>query len=157
MNLIALIGGGFATFLVGRKLLTLSSLSNNIIIEVSPRIHQVKVIPPTLIVAADTKIKNPSRGTVTVKQPTVSIFDSQESVNANTPLVSSQVVNKDYVIPKSGELRIDPIMLEIPVLKAAGLVSKLFSQGNLKLFVRKGTIINNLIPFSSVDEQTIKI
>jgi hypothetical protein len=134
-----------AGVLVGRKLLTLNSLSNNLLIDVSGRVHKFTIYPPLLILAIDAVAKNPSSGQVTVKQPVASLFASEADRTANNPLMSSTPENVDFKIPKSGTVKFNPILLTVPAMAVVQLGKSLVVDDKLSLFYRVGTLISGAV------------
>jgi len=147
----AWIAGGGAAAYAGYSLFTKAQLSSNLVVEKNLRIHTLT----PLVVAVDVKLKNPSQGTIRVNHPMVSLFTSQEDVKANAPLVSSDPQPKDYQIPRSSTIVLDPILLRVPVIAALNIIPQLLDGRGLTVFGKVSTLINNVVPYNDFMQQTL--
>lgn len=147
-----LIGAGAVAAIYGvTYLLKLNRLSNELETVTKVAIYNVSLAGIDLRI--DVTLKNPSGGTVKVKQPFVKL------TYGDKVLASSQVVDKDITIPKFSEASTEPIMLNIGFVSLATSVPQLLKDyrdtGKLTLTAKTVTTINNSLPYSKSDNITL--
>jgi len=148
-----LFGAGAAAAIYGvTYLLKLNRLSNELETITKVAIHNVS-LSSGIDLRIDVTLKNPSGGTVKVKQPFVKLMYGDKV------LASSQVVNKDITIPKFSEASTEPIMLNIGFVSLATSVPQLYKSyrdtGQLTFTAKTVTTINNSLPYSKSDNITL--
>lgn len=107
-----------------------------------------KFSPPNLVLRIDVTLKNPTAGSVKVKHPFLRL------INGASVIGTSTVIDKDYIIPKYGEVKLDPVMVTTNLL-TSGLLQDYLKQGKLNLAVKTTTTINNALPFEKIDKMTV--
>jgi len=118
MNKLTKILIGSGALLTGGYLFKMSRTSANLETEIKAKIHKFDLSGMT--VRVDAKIKNPTEGSLKIKYPFVKL-----SFKGNT-VGSSQAVNQDITIPKFGEVNIEAIMINIPIMN---IVTVAFDMG----------------------------
>ncbi|NLR58825.1 hypothetical protein HGH93_11980 [Chitinophaga polysaccharea] len=127
---------------------------------------QLEVIPKAylhtlnwngLTVRVDALLKNPTRARFKVKFPYIRLM------YGDTLMGSSQVINKDIQIPAYGQVVIDSMMVDIPVLSIAGsvyhIVKSLYAKEPIQFKAQVITTINlgwSRIPYSSDADIVLK-
>lgn len=149
-----LFGAGAAAAIYGvTYLLKLNRLSNELETITKVAVHNVSL--SGIVLRIDVTLKNPSGGTVKVKQPFVKLMYGDKV------LASSQVVNKDIIIPKFSEVSTEPIMLNIGFVSLAMSVPQLYKSyrdtGQLTFTAKTVTTINNSLPYSKSDNITLGV
>lgn len=118
MNKLTKILIGSGALLTGAYLFKMSRTSANLETEIKAKIHKFDLSGMT--VRVDAKIKNPTEGSLKIKYPFVKL-----SFKGNT-VGSSQAINQDITIPKFGEVNIEAIMINIPIMN---IVTVAFDMG----------------------------
>lgn len=126
-------------------------------LEVIPdaRIYQVNW--DGLTIRIDLLMKNPTKGSFSIKFPFVKLTYKDNVVG------SSQVINKDIKIPAFGEAKIEKILVNIPILSIFSVSSSILKavQKNEPLTI-KATLVTTIdlglvkIPFEESHEVTLK-
>jgi|ERR1051326_5522890 hypothetical protein len=105
-------------------------------------------------VRVDIQVKNPTRGSLTIKYPFIKLMYK------DTMIGSSEVVNKDIKLPSYGEARIEAIMIHIPVLGlfsiGSGLYKSLTEGTGVAVQVKTISTIDGRIPYEKTDELTLR-
>lgn len=132
-------------------LLRLNRLSKELETVTKASIHSVSLSGIELRI--DVTLKNPSGGSVKVKQPFVRLR------YGGTTLVSSQMKNVNITVPKFGEASTEPIILNIGLVQLATTAPALLKDyretGKLTLMVETVTTINDSLPYSKTDNITL--
>jgi hypothetical protein len=126
-------------------------------LEVIPKAYIHSLSWTALTIRVDALLKNPTRASFKVKFPYIRVtYD-------NSLLGSSQVIDKDIQIPAFGQVVIDSMMVELPVISivssAYSIIKALFEKKTIKLNAEVITTIDlgwSRIPYSSPTEITIK-
>ena len=111
-----LAGGAVAAYFFVRKM---QRVAINLEAVPSASVHKISLSGVTL--RLDVLLKNPTKGSFTVKFPFVKLNYKGKTVG------SSQVVNKDIKIPAFGHVMIDKIMIDIPLSNAISVISALIT------------------------------
>ena len=152
-----LIGTGISAVVVGgvAYVRRLTRTSNELLVVPTVNVHKLTLQGLTLRV--DVKIKNPTQSQVKFKFPFVKLMYK------DTAIGSSQAVDKDILIPKYGEVLIDAIMIDIPLLGIFSLASDLIkgiqSGEGVKMTVKTISTIDlgwKKIPYEDAQEITLK-
>jgi hypothetical protein len=102
-----------------------------------------------LVLRVDVTLKNPTGGSVMVKQPFVKM------IYGNSTFATSQVQDKDYEIPKFGEVKMEPVFINLNFLTLAtsvpGMLKEYRTSGKFNITVNTITTINNNIPYNKLD------
>jgi hypothetical protein len=143
-----LIGLGIAGGIGGiAYLLSLKRLSGEL--EVVTKASIDKITLSGLVMRVDVTLKNPTGGSVTVKQPFVKM------IYGNSTFATSQVQDKDYEIPKFGEVKMEPVFINLNFLTLAtsvpGMLKEYRTSGKFNILVNTITTINNNIPYNKLD------
>jgi hypothetical protein len=126
-------------------------------LEVLPKatVHQLSW--DGLTIRLDVLLKNPTKGSFSLKFPFVKLLYKDTVIGSSTP------VDKDIKLPAYGQIMIDKIMVQIPMVGvfslAFTLVKALIAGGSETLTVRTLTTINLGIiklPYETKQEITIK-
>lgn len=127
-------------------------------LEVIPKAYIHSLSLTALTIRVDALLKNPTRASFKVKFPYIRVTYS------GSLLGSSQVIDKDIQIPSFGQVVIDSMMVELPVLSIASnaysIVKSLLDKKPVKL---EATVITTIdlgwsrIPYSSPAEFNLKI
>jgi len=101
----------------------------------------------------DVTLKNPTEGSITVKHPFVKMMYKGDT------FASSDVKDVDYVLPKFGQKKLDPIIIKLSFLTLAtsfpAMARQYRTQGTMTIDVNIITTINNKIPFTKNEKMTI--
>lgn len=143
-----LMGAGTLAALYGASyLLKLNRLSNELETVTKASIHKVSLQGIQLKI--EVTLKNPSGGSIKVKQPFVKMIYNKET------LISSQMENVNIEVTKFSEVAMKPIMLNIGFVTLATKVPALLKEyrdtGQLNLVVETITTINDKLPYKKVD------
>lgn len=143
-----LISAGTLAALYGASyLLKLNRLSNELETVTKASIHKVSIQGIDLRI--EVTLKNPSGGTVRVKQPFVKMIHNKATV------VSSQMENVNIDVPKFSEVVMKPIDINIGFLTMAMKVPALLKEyrdtGQINMVVETITTINDKLPYKKVD------
>lgn len=110
-----------------------------------------------LTIRVDVQLKNPTKGTLSMKYPFVKITYKGATIG------SSQSINKDIKIPSFGEAMIEEIMIQVPItsLLSLGLdiVKALKGTEAIKLQVKTLTYVDlgfKSMPFEKIDDIILK-
>lgn len=147
-----IVGAGTVAAVVGLTyLLKLNRLSNELEAVIKVNVHNVSLSGIDLRI--DVTLKNPSGGTVKVKQPFVKLMHGESTV------ASSQVKDVNITIPKFSEVSVPPIVLNIGFISLATTVPALLREyrdtGKLTITTKVITTINDSIPFTKTDTVTL--
>lgn len=88
-------------------------------LEAIPTASIYKVSLSGVTIRVDVLLKNPTKGSFSIKFPFIKLKYKGQVIG------SSQVTNKDIVIPAYGEVMIDRIMIDIPLTSAFSVISSL--------------------------------
>ena len=126
-------------------------------LQVVPKASLYQLSWEGLTIKVDVLLKNPSKGSFAVKFPFVSLLYK------DTTIGSSQVQNREIRIPAYGEVMIDSILVQIPMLSAFSvvftLIKALFNKEAVALTIRTLTHINLgwvVLPYENKQQVTIK-
>lgn len=126
-------------------------------LEIIPTTNLYQLTWNAIVIRADVLLKNPTKGTFSIKFPFVKIISN------GTTLGSSQAVNKDIKIPAYGEVVISKLLITIPVSSffsvASDVLKNLQDKKPVKLTVKITTTVNlgwTQLPYESNEEVTIK-
>jgi hypothetical protein len=147
-----LIGAGAAAALYGASyLFKLTRLSNELESVTKASIYKISLAGIELKI--EVTLKNPSGGSIKVKQPFVKM------VYGESTIASSQVKDVNFVIEKFGEVKLEPIMINIGFLTLATTVPALLKEyrqtGKLNITVKTITTINDKLPYTKIDNITL--
>jgi hypothetical protein len=147
-----LIGAGAAAAVYGASyLLKLSRLSNELESVTKASIYKVSLSGIELKI--EVILKNPSGGSIKVKQPFVKM------VYGESTIASSQVKDLNITIEKFSEIKLEPIMINIGFLTLATTVPALLKEyrqtGKLNITVKTITTINDRLPYTKIDNITL--
>jgi hypothetical protein len=126
-------------------------------LEVIPKAYLHSLSWTALTIRVDALLKNPTRASFKVKFPYIRI------TYGDSLLGSSQVIDKDIQVPAYGQVVIDSMMVEIPVLSilsgAYSIVKSLYAKESVKLKTQVITTIDlgwSRIPYDSVTDIVLK-
>ena len=126
-------------------------------LETYAKINIFKLNLKELVVQVDVRLKNPTSTKFTIKYPFVKLIYKGVTVG------SSQVQNKDILIPAYGEAVVEKIMIPIPTLEefslVTGLIESLLLGEQVKVSVAKITTIDlglTKIPYAKTEELILK-
>lgn len=126
-------------------------------LETIPTANLYEITWNAIVVRVDVLLKNPTKGTFSIKFPFVKI------ISGGTTLGSSQAVNKDIKIPPYGEVVISKMLVTIPVTSffsvASDVLKSLQNKKPVKLTIKVMTTVNlgwTQLPYESIDEITLK-
>ncbi len=126
-------------------------------LEIIPTANLYEITWNAIVVRVDVLLKNPTKGTFSIKFPFVKI------ISGGTTLGSSQAVNKDIKIPPYGEVVISKMLVTIPVTSffsvASDVLKSLQNKKPVKLTIKVMTTVNlgwTQLPYESIDEITLK-
>lgn len=126
-------------------------------LEVIPKAYLHSSSWTTLVIRVDALLKNPTRASFKVKFPYIRITYGDSLIG------SSQVINKDIQVPAYGQVVIDSMMVEVPVMSIVssvyGIVKALYNKESVKLKAEVITTIDLLwsrIPYSSNTDIVLK-
>jgi len=144
-----LFGAGAVAALLGASyLLKLNRLSNEL--ETVTKVSIYKISLDGIELRIDVTLKNPSGGSVKVKQPFVKM------IYGTTTVASSQIKDVNITIPKFSEVNLEPVMIHIGFLNLAttvpGLLKEYRSTGKLTITVKT---INDSLPYTKTDTITL--
>lgn len=126
----------------------MNRLRNEMDAVIKVNIHKVTISGIDLRI--NVTLKNPSGGTVNVKQPFVKLLYGDSTV------ASSEMRNVNISIPKFSEVKLNPITLNISFLSlittAPALLKEYRENGVMTLTVNTVTTINDSIPYSRSDK-----
>jgi hypothetical protein len=101
----------------------------------------------------DVMVKNPTGGSLKIKQPFVKLIYGTKTIAA------SQIKDVNILIPKYGEIKLEPIKINIGFLYLAtvvpGLLKEYRTTGKLDIEVKTITTINDSLPYSKSDSISI--
>ena len=126
-------------------------------LEIIPEAKIYQVNWDGITVRIDLLMKNPTKGSFSIKFPFVKLTYKDSLVG------SSQVVNKDIKIPAYGEAKIEKILVNIPILSIFSVSSSILKaiQNNEQLTI-KATLVTTIdlgfskIPFEESHEVLLK-
>ncbi|MBS1577386.1 MAG: hypothetical protein JST09_18965 [Bacteroidetes bacterium] len=150
---VALVGGGliagYSYYLKMRK--TQAEL------EIVPDARLYQVNWDGITIRIDLLLKNPSKGSFSIKFPFVKL------TYKGTLVGSSEVVNKDITIPAYGQAKIDKIMVNIPILSiftvSSSILKAIQNKEQVNLTATLMTTIDlgfSKIPFEESHEVILK-
>jgi hypothetical protein len=147
-----LIGASAAAAAYGAAyLLKLNRLANELESVTKASIYKVSLAGIELKI--EVILKNPSGGSIKVKQPFVKM------VYGESTIASSQVKDVDITIEKFSEVKLEPIMISIGFLSLATTVPALLKEyrqtGKLNITVKTITTINDRLPYTKIDHITL--
>lgn len=126
-------------------------------LEVIPKAYLHSMSWSALTIRVDALLKNPTRASFKVKFPYIRI------TYGDSLLGSSQIIDKDIRIPAYGQIVIDSMMVEIPVISilsgAYAIVKSLYAKESVKLKTQVITTINlgwSRIPYDSATDIVLK-
>ena len=126
-------------------------------LQVVPKASLYQLSWEGLTIKVDVLLKNPSKGSYSVKFPFVSLLYK------DTVVGSSQVQNKELKIGQYSEVLIDSILIQIPVISAFSvvltLIKALYNKEAVALTIRTITHINLgwvVLPYETKQPITIK-
>lgn len=126
-------------------------------LEVIPDAKIYKVNWNGITIRIDLLMKNPTKGSFSIKFPFVKLTYMENVVG------SSQVLNKDIKIPAFGEAKIEKILVNIPILSIFSVSSSILKAIQKKEpLAIKATLVTTIdlgmikIPFEETHEVTLK-
>jgi hypothetical protein len=126
-------------------------------LEIQPKASIHSIGWDGIIIRVDVLMKNPTKGSFSIKFPFVKIAYKNETIG------SSQAIDKDIKIPAYGEALIDKILVQVPVSSVFSLVftliKSLYNKETVTLTVTTMTTINiglAKIPFTKQTEVVVK-
>src|SRR5258706_4812495 len=126
-------------------------------LEVVPDASLYQVNLKGIIIRIDLLLKNPTKGSFSIKFPFVKLKYKDSLVG------SSDVVNKDIKIPAYGQAKIDKILVNIPMLSVFSVSSSILKAIQSKVEVKITTTLTTTIdldwttlPFEESHEITLK-
>ena len=129
-------------------------------LETVTKVNIFKLDLSGLVLQVDVQLKNPTRTKFTIKFPFVKLI---YPAGSETTIGSSQVVNKDIVIPSYGEAVAEKIMITIPIRSifsvSAGMIQALTAGEAIKLTAKTITTIDlglKKLPYEKSEEITLK-
>lgn len=155
MNNLTKIVIGLGALVTGGYLFKVSRTQANLETEIKAKIHKLDF--SGLTVRVDAKIKNPTEGSLKIKYPFVKLSYKGSTIG------SSQAINQDISINKFGEVNIEAIMINIPILNlvtgAFDILKSLKAGNGIKFTVTIITTIDTMfssIPFEKEQEIILK-
>jgi len=143
--------GALATLYGVKYLLQLNRFSKEL--ETVTKASIYKVTLQGIELQIDVTLKNPSGGSVRVKQPFVKMIYNDST------LVSSQMQNVNITVPKFSEIKLEPIRINIGFMTLATRVPALLKEyrdkGQISLVVKTITTINDKLPYTKTDNITL--
>jgi hypothetical protein len=110
-----------------------------------------------LTIRVDVLLKNPTKGSFSVKFPFVTLLYKDATIG------SSQALNKEIKVPQFGEVMIEKVLIHIPMKNVFSVVftlfKALFNKEPVTLTVRILTYINLgwiILPYENKQQVTIK-
>ena len=126
-------------------------------LEVTPKATLQQLSWDGLTIKIDVLLKNPTKGSFSVKFPFVILLYK------DTTIGSSQALNKEFKLPQFGEVLIDKIMMQIPMTSAFSvvftLIKALFNKEAVTLTIRTLIHINLgwvVLPYENKQDVTVK-
>ena len=126
-------------------------------LQIVPKVSLNQLSWDGLTIKIDVLLKNPTKGSFSVKFPFVTLLYK------DTTIGSSQALNKEFKLPQFGEVLIDKILVQIPMTNvfsiAFTLIKPLISGGSETITIRTLTTINLGIiklPYENKQEVTVK-
>jgi len=126
-------------------------------LEVVPDANLYQVNLNGIIIRIDLLLKNPTKGSFSIKFPFVKLKYKDNLVG------SSEVVNKDIIIPAYGQAKIDKILVSIPILSifsvSSSILKAIQSKEEVKITATLITTIDlgwTTLPFEESHEITLK-
>lgn len=126
-------------------------------LEVIPKAYLHSLSWSALTIRVDALLKNPTRASFKVKFPYIRLM------YGDTLIGSSQIIDKDIKIPQYGQVVIDSMMVEVPVLSIVSsvysVVKALYAKEPVKLKAMVITTINlgwSRIPYDSSTDIVLK-
>jgi hypothetical protein len=126
-------------------------------LEIIPTANLNQVTWNAIVVRVDVLLKNPTKGTFSIKFPFVKLISNGTTVG------SSQAVNKDIKIPSYGEVVISKLLVTIPVTSffsvASDVLKNIQNKKPVKLTLKVMTTVNlgwTELPYETNTEVTIK-
>lgn len=132
----------------------LKRLAKEFVIEFAMRV-KASISPLSFQLLCDVLFKNPTDAQITVKHPTVSIFETQAAVMANTPLATSEITGKSYFVERNSQKKFEPITFNVGLSHAlvAFRLCKLYIAGKpVLLYIRAITTVNGAAPIEQVQK-----
>ncbi|HEY8937483.1 MAG TPA: hypothetical protein VIM65_19795 [Cyclobacteriaceae bacterium] len=147
-----LLGAGVLASLYGASyILRLNRFSQEL--ETTTKVAIQKISLSGIELRIDVTLKNPSGGSVRIKQPFVKMI-----YNGGT-LASSQISNVNITVPKFSEVKIQPIKINIGFMMMAtkfpALLTAYRNTGQLNLVVKTITTINDKLPYIKTENITL--
>lgn len=128
-------------------ILSLKRLSEELETVTTVNVHNLTLTGIRLRV--DIILKNPTGATLKVKYPFVRMMYK------DTVFASSESKDRDFEVPKFGELQIDPIYVDLSFITLGMQVPELLKEyrksGKLAITVKTVTTINNKVPYIKTD------
>lgn len=126
-------------------------------LQVVPKASLYQLSWDGLTIKIDVLLKNPTKGSFSVKFPFVTLLYK------DTTIGSSLALNKEFNLPQFGEVLIDKIMVQIPMTSAFSvvftLIKALFNKEAVTLTIRTLTHINLgwvVLPYENKQDVTVK-
>ena len=154
-NKTLLVGGATAALILAAVSASrLKRLAKEFVIEFSMRV-KASLSPLSFQLLCDVLFKNPTDAQITVKHPTVSIFETQAAVTSNTPLATSEITGKSYLVERNSQKKFDPITFNVGLSHAlvAFRLAKAYISGKpVVLYIRAITTVNGAAPIEQVQK-----
>jgi hypothetical protein len=132
----------------------LSRLAKEFVIEFTMRV-KASISPISVQILCDILFKNPTDARITVKHPTVSLFESEGALKSNTPITTSEITGKSYVVERNSQKKFDPVTFHIGINQAilAFRLARTYLSGEpITLYVRAITTVNGAAPVEQVQK-----
>ena len=153
-NKTLIVGGAAALILTSVSASRLKRLAKEFVIEFSIRV-KASLAPLSFQLLCDVLFKNPTYAQITVKHPTVSIFETEGAVTTNTPLATSEITGKSYFVERNSQKKFDPITFNIGLshaLVAFRLCKSYIAGKPVVLYIRAITTVNGAAPIEQVQK-----
>lgn len=154
-NKTLIVGGAAAALILAAVSASrLKRLAKEFVIEFSMRV-KASLSPLAFQLLCDVLFKNPTDAQITVKHPTVSIFETEGAVTANTPLATSEITGKSYFVERNSQKKFDPITFNIGLshaLVAFRLCKSYIAGKPVVLYIRAITTVNGAAPIEQVQK-----
>lgn len=138
----------------------LQAFSKQFVLTTSARVQSINFSGLTL--AIDIVFKNPTDASLKLKHPFITLFDSQASLDANEPLLSSTVENTYYTIAPNSETALKPVLIGIDLFSVSlaltlkDLVARYLKGLPVTLYGKALSQVNGTIPVAQTFTSTFQ-
>jgi hypothetical protein len=126
-------------------------------LDIVPNAYLHQINWEKITIRVEVLVKNPTKGSFTIKFPYVKILYKDATVG------SSQAVNKNITIPAYGQIKIEKLLVDIPVTNlfntAAAMLKEIQNKKSVKIKLKiMSTVDLGLmsVPYETIEEVTIK-